>query len=418
MRILMPGSRIASRSLLVLLAATAGARAADRQVRGRVVDEAGRPVADADVSGFWRANGPSQHATGRPYDFKKEEDVRAFWGNLGRMEPAGTKEPVRTGSDGRFALGLHERYHFLMAMDRERRRGGIAILPKGKEGEPVEVRIGPLVRVRGSFEGPGPGQRPHWTHVYVHVPEDPTRPLDADRLVSCGSFDAKLDVSLPPGRYSLQAYSQYADKDELEGELIPDRPIALEGTTREIDLGRLTFSPHRIGVRTMEARAKEAGTWWDHTKHYGEPAPRWHVTDARGVSKDVQLSDFRGKWVLVDFWGFGCVPCLKTGLPQLMTFYEDHKDQRDRFEILAICVDPEGEVKTMAEVDRHLEPIVQHVWGGRRLPFPILLDPTFQTRERFGLLGMGDVLLFDPEGRLVKGDETVLAEQLRRERRP
>jgi hypothetical protein len=120
----------------------------------------------------------------------------------------------------------------------------------------------------------------------------------------------------------------------------------------------------------------------------------------------------------VDFWGFGCVPCLKTGLPKLVKFYEDHKDQRDRFEILAICVDPDGEVKSMAEVDRRLEPIVQHVWGGKRLPFPILLDPTFQTWERFGLLGMGDVLLFDPEGRLVKGDETVLAEKLRQAERP
>jgi thiol-disulfide isomerase/thioredoxin len=303
-------------------------------------------------------------------------------------------------------------------MDRERRRGGIAVLPKGKEGEPVEVGIGPLVRVRGSFEGPAPGQRPYWTHVYVNRPEDLTRPLDSTRLVSCGSFDATFAFSLPPGRYSLRAYSQYADKEVLEGDLIPDRPIALEDDVPEVDLGCLRLSPHPIDVRMMEARSKEAGRWWDHTRHYGERPPRWHVTDARGVSKDVQLADFRGKWVLVDFWGFGCVPCLKRGLPKLVKFYEDHAAQRDRFEILAICVDPDGEVKSMADVDRRLEPIVRHVWGGKRLPFPVLLDPTFQTWERFGLLGMGDVLLFDPEGRLVKGDETVLAEELEQEGRP
>jgi hypothetical protein len=28
------------------------------------------------------------------------------------------------------------------------------------------------------------------------------------------------------------------------------------------------------------------------------------VTDARGVKRDVQLSDFKGKWVLIEFWGF------------------------------------------------------------------------------------------------------------------
>jgi hypothetical protein len=46
------------------------------------------------------------------------------------------------------------------------------------------------------------------------------------------------------------------------------------------------------------------------------------------------------------------------------------------------------------------------------LPFPALLDPTFQTWERYGLPGLGTVLLIDPEGNLVKGDETVLAEKL------
>ena len=356
--------------MLVLLVVGSGARAGDREVRGRVVDEAGRPVAEAAVGSFWRANGPSRDAAGKPYDFKKEENVRAFWGHLGQMEPSGTKDPIKTGADGRFSLALPESYHFLMAMDRERRRGGIAVLAKGKEGEPVEVRIGPMVRVRGSFEGPGPGQRPHWTHVYVQLPEDPTRPLDSTRLVSCGSFDAKFDFALPPGRYSLRGYSQYADKESFEGELIPNRPIALEGDIRELDLGRLRFAPHPIDVRMKEAQAKAAGTWWDRTQHYGEVPPRWHVTDARGVSKDVQLSDFKGKWVLVDFWGFGCVPCLKRGLPNLVKFYEDHKGQRDRFEILAICVDPDGEVTSMAEVDRRLEPIVQHVWGGKTPAVP------------------------------------------------
>jgi hypothetical protein len=67
----------------------------------------------------------------------------------------------------------------------------------------------------------------------------------------------------------------------------------------------------------------------------------------------------------------------------------------------------------MADVDRALEPIVKNVWGGKTLPFPILLDSTFQTWERFGLPGLGTVILIDPEGRLTKGDEDVLAEKLK-----
>jgi hypothetical protein len=44
----------------------------------------------------------------------------------------------------------------------------------------------------------------------------------------------------------------------------------------------------------------------------------------------------------------------------------------------------------------------------------VLLDPTFTTWERFGLPGLGTVILIDPDGNLVKGDETVLAEKLQR----
>ena len=63
---------------------------------------------------------------------------------------------------------------------------------------------------------------------------------------------------------------------------------------------------------------------------------------------------------------------------------------------------------TIAQIHLHLghrsPPIVKHVWGGTPLPFPILLDNTFQTWERFGLPGLGTVLLIDPHGNLVNGD--------------
>jgi len=39
-------------------------------------------------------------------------------------------------------------------------------------------------------------------------------------------------------------------------------------------------------------------------RHKGKAPPAWKVTDARGVKKDVTLADFKGKWVLVEFWGF------------------------------------------------------------------------------------------------------------------
>ena len=38
--------------------------------------------------------------------------------------------------------------------------------------------------------------------------------------------------------------------------------------------------------------------------HYGKPLPPWTVSDARGARTSTQIADFKGKWLLVEFWGF------------------------------------------------------------------------------------------------------------------
>ncbi len=94
-----------------------------------------------------------------------------------------------------------------------------------------------------------------------------------------------------------------------------------------------------------------------------------------------------------------------------MQFYDRHAAHRDKFEIVAFCVDHDGELKSLADLDRLLKPIVENVWNGRQLPFPLLLDASFRTCESFGIDGFGKMLI-DPQGRLVQGDEKTLAEKL------
>ena len=121
-------------------------------------------------------------------------------------------------------------------------------------------------------------------------------------------------------------------------------------------------------------------------------------------------------WVVLYFWSPRCSPCLGKELPELMAFYEAHKAQRDRFEVLAFCCDFEERLKDIAGLEKELEPVKKAVWGGKVLPFPVLLDNTFQTYERFGLEGSGvsNLLLIDPEGKLVEGDLKTLAGNLDR----
>jgi len=93
-----------------------------------------------------------------------------------------------------------------------------------------------------------------------------------------------------------------------------------------------------------------------------------------------------------------------------MKLYEEHRDSRDRFEILAFH---DATVKTLAEMDEKLARTVAEVWKGKPLPFPILLDATGETLRKLEIHSFPTIVLIDPEGRVVKdGDEKTLAAKL------
>jgi thiol-disulfide isomerase/thioredoxin len=136
-------------------------------------------------------------------------------------------------------------------------------------------------------------------------------------------------------------------------------------------------------------------------RHQGKELPAWYIADARGVKKDVTLADYRGKWVLVDFWGYWCGPCVRQ-LGELIDLYEDHAGERDKFEVLAFH---DGSVKDFSEMDAKTEQTRKMLWHGRSLPFPILLDAPNGERgatvAAYGIQAFPTTILIDPEGKLV-----------------
>jgi thiol-disulfide isomerase/thioredoxin len=117
------------------------------------------------------------------------------------------------------------------------------------------------------------------------------------------------------------------------------------------------------------------------------------------VSKGVQIADYKGKWVALEFWGTWCGPCVAGAIPRMMEIHDDHSDERDKYVVLTVHSTLRG--KSFAEVDENLVPIVRDLWGGRTLPFPILLDAEGEIQRTFGVSHWPTTILFHPDGKVV-----------------
>lgn len=94
----------------------------------------------------------------------------------------------------------------------------------------------------------------------------------------------------------------------------------------------------------------------------GRPAPQFTLKDETG--KTVSLSDFKGKYVYLDFWGVGCGPCIydiKNYSPQL---HEKYKDKNIVF--INICVDADeiNWKKAMTKYNLDGVNLLAEGWGG------------------------------------------------------
>ncbi len=68
-----------------------------------------------------------------------------------------------------------------------------------------------------------------------------------------------------------------------------------------------------------------------------KPAPNFALKDADG--RTVQLSDYKGKVVLLNFWATWCGPC-KLEIPWFMEFERKYKDKG--FAVVGVSMDEDG----------------------------------------------------------------------------
>jgi cytochrome c biogenesis protein CcmG/thiol:disulfide interchange protein DsbE len=115
----------------------------------------------------------------------------------------------------------------------------------------------------------------------------------------------------------------------------------------------------------------------------GDPAPGFTLPDLNGRS--VQLSEFRGKAVVIDFWATWCPPCIFQ-VPELNAFWKKHREAGD-IVVIGVAVDAEG-----AEV---VAPWVE----AQGVEYPILIGDEGLAR-RFGAQGFPTLALVRPDGTL------------------
>jgi len=119
-------------------------------------------------------------------------------------------------------------------------------------------------------------------------------------------------------------------------------------------------------------------------------APHFTLPDLEG--KPLQLTTFRGKVVLLDFWATWCAPC-KIEVPHLVALQKKYGPQG--LQIVGISMDDDAApVRAFAQEFS--------------INYPVVLGNTELARSYGGVLGLPVAFLIDRDGRIVKrldGDE-------------
>lgn len=112
----------------------------------------------------------------------------------------------------------------------------------------------------------------------------------------------------------------------------------------------------------------------------GKPAPDFQLPDLDG--EEVNLNDFQGKPVLLNFWAGWCRPC-EEEMPYLQQVYEEWSDQG-----LVVLTVNLGDSRS--EVNRFMQ--------SNQLSLPVLLDTKQSLTQKYNVVGIPTTFFIDKDG--------------------
>lgn len=160
-----------------------------------------------------------------------------------------------------------------------------------------------------------------------------------------------------------------------------DRYAKLTDVVKKSDLGR------EIKRELDELRAGSPGA----------TAFQFASQELRGG--ELKLTDFRGKYVLVDFWASWCVPCRK-GNPHLLSLYAKYKPKG--LEIIGVSDDDGKPDAWKKAVDKDGIGVWKHVLRGlKRVDGPEMFDRSASISDKYGISSLPTKILIDPKGVII-----------------
>jgi peroxiredoxin len=114
----------------------------------------------------------------------------------------------------------------------------------------------------------------------------------------------------------------------------------------------------------------------------GDAAPQTTV-NRLGTTEEVTLSDYEGKWVLVNLWASWCQPC-RDEAPALERYWRTHRRSVDVVGVATEDATPDAEA-------------FAREYG---LTYELLHDGGGEMRDDWGATGLPESMLIDPNGNL------------------
>lgn len=112
------------------------------------------------------------------------------------------------------------------------------------------------------------------------------------------------------------------------------------------------------------------------------PAAAFDLVDTAG--KPQRLADFKGRWVVLNFWATWCVPCIQE-IPEISAFRKAHGD----VVVIGVAIDAEDapKVKSFAAKVGH--------------DYPLVLSNDAVEKQLGEPKALPTTRVYDPSGRLV-----------------